>query len=197
MGVVLVDQDGVLADFEQGFLDAFRARHPGAPFIALADRQGFHVREQYPPEWAEAIDTVIRTEGFYRDLLPIKYASTALEEMLEAGHDVFLCTSPLPGSRWCAPEKLAWVERHLGPAWVSRTIITSDKTLVGDRLQPCVLVDDKPTITGAASPPWTHVLFDAPHNQAEHGLRLSSWTKWRDVIEPVLAAQERGMPAPA
>ena len=86
--------------------------------------------------------------------------------MLEAGHDVFLCTSPLTGSRWCAPEKLAWVERHLGPAWVSRTIITSDKTLVGDRLQPCVLVDDQPTITGAASPPWTHVLFDAPYNQS-------------------------------
>src|SRR5271169_8367 len=34
LGVVLVDQDGVLADFEQGLLDAFRASHPGAPFIA-------------------------------------------------------------------------------------------------------------------------------------------------------------------
>ena len=55
MGVVLVDQDGVLADFEQGLLDAFRASHPGAPFIALADRRGFYAREQYPPEWAKAI----------------------------------------------------------------------------------------------------------------------------------------------
>ena len=197
MGVVLVDQDGVLADFEQGLLDAFRANHPGAPFIALADRRGFYAREQYPPEWAKAIDTIIRTEGFYRDLPAIKHAPAALEEMLEDGHDVFLCTSPLVSSRWCVPEKLAWVEHHLGPAWLRRTVITPDKTLVGDRLQPCVLVDDRPTVRGVASPPWTHVLFDAPYNQQEHGPRLSSWLDWRDVLEPVLAAQKRGRPGPA
>ena len=34
--------------------------------------------------------------------------------MLEAGHEVFVCTSPLSGTRWCMPEKLAWVEKHLG-----------------------------------------------------------------------------------
>jgi len=46
LGVVLVDQDGVLADFERGLLDAFRGSHPGAPFIALDDRRGFYAREQ-------------------------------------------------------------------------------------------------------------------------------------------------------
>ena len=152
LGVVLVDQDGSLADFEQGLLDAFRARNPGAPFIALADRRGFYAREQYPSEWVEAVDTIMRTEGFYRDLPSIRYASAALEEMLEAGHDEFLCTSPLTGSRWCVPEKLAGVERHLSPAWLRRTIITPDKTLVGDRLQPCVLVDDRPAIKGRGKP---------------------------------------------
>ena len=197
MSVVLVDQDGVLADFEQGLLDAFRAHHPSAPFIALADRRGFHAREQYPPEWAKAIDTIMRTQGFYRDLPAIKHAPAALEEMLEAGHGVFLCTSPLVSSRWCVPEKLAWVEHHLGPAWLRRTVITTDKTLIGDRLQPCVLIDDRPEVRGVASPPWTHVLFDAPYNQSEHGPRLSSWLDWRDVLEPVLAAQQRGRPGPA
>jgi 5'-nucleotidase len=191
LGVVLVDQDGVLADFEQGLLDSFRARHPGAPFIALADRRGFYAREQYPAQWAKAIDTIVRSEGFYRDLPAIEYASAALAEMLTAGHDVFLCTSPLTGSRWCLPEKLAWIERHLGPAWLRRTIITPDKTLVGDRLKPCVLVDDRPAITGVASPPWTQVLFDAPYNRGAHGPRLSSWADWRTVIEPVLASQKR------
>ena len=197
VGLVLVDQDGVLADFEQGLLDAFRASHPGAPFIALADRRGFYAREQYPAEWSDAIDAIIRGEGFYRDLTVIKYAPAALEEMLEAGHDVFLCTSQLVGSRWCVPEKLAWVEHHLGPAWLRRTVITPDKTLVGDRLQPCVLVDDRPEVKGVASPPWAHVLFDAPYNQREHGPRLSSWADWREVLEPVLAAQHRGRTEPA
>jgi 5'-nucleotidase len=51
--------------------------------------------------------------------------------MLGAGHEVFLCTSPLTGSRWCVPEKLAWVGQHLGPRWLRRTIITADKTWWG------------------------------------------------------------------
>ena len=114
MTVVLVDQDGVLANFEQGLLDVLRARHPGAPFIALADRRVFYAREQYPPEWAGAIDAIVRSEGFYRDLPAIEGAPTALQEMREAGHNVFLCTSPMASSRWCVQEKLAWVEQHLG-----------------------------------------------------------------------------------
>jgi len=192
LGVVLVDQDGVLADFERGLLAAFRTRYPDAPFIALADRREFYARDQYPPEWAQAIDAIIRTEGFYRNLPAIEAAPAALEEMLEAGHDVFLCTSPVISSRWCVQEKLIWVEHHLGRAWLRRTIITSDKTLVGDRLQPCILVDDRPKITGAAIPPWTHVLFDAPYNEGQPGPRLSSWVDWREVLEPILASQRPG-----
>lgn len=194
LGIVLVDQDGVLADFERGVLDAFRARYPGAPFIELTDRRGFYVREQYPPEWADAISQIVRGEGFYRGLPVIKGGPAALEDMLKAGHDVFLCTTAMASSRWSAQEKLAWIEQHLGRSWVRRTVFTHDKTLVGDRLKPCVLIDDRPRITGAASPPWTHVLFDAPYNRDEAGPRLSSWAGWRAVLEPILAGQqiERG-----
>ena len=83
MGVVLIDQDGVIADFERGLLDTFRAKHPDAPFVALADRRGFYAREQYGPEWGEAINGIIRAEGFYRDLLAVEGAPAALEEMLQ------------------------------------------------------------------------------------------------------------------
>ena len=44
---VLVDMDGVLADFEGGFLKKYRARYPDEPFIALDDRRGFWVSAQY------------------------------------------------------------------------------------------------------------------------------------------------------
>jgi hypothetical protein len=67
---------------------------------------------------------IIRSEGF-------EGARAALEEMPGSSHQVFLCTSPVIGSRWCAQEKLAWIEHHLGRAWLRPTIITSDKT-VGD-----------------------------------------------------------------
>ena len=189
MSVVLVDQDGVVADFERGVLDRFRARHPDAPFIALADRRGFYVSRQYPPEWSEEINAIMRAEGFYRDLPVIDGAKRALGEMVAAGHDVFLCTSPLVSSRWSVPDKLAWIEHHLGRAWLRRIVITSDKTLVGDRLRPCVLIDDRPQITGVAIPPWEHVLFDQPYNRGEPGPRLPSWAVWREVLEPILTAQ--------
>lgn len=44
---VLVDMDGVLADFEGGFLKKFRATYPDQPYISLEDRRGFWVSEQY------------------------------------------------------------------------------------------------------------------------------------------------------
>lgn len=44
---VLVDVDGVLADFEGGFLKKYRARYPHDPYISLEDRKGFWVSSQY------------------------------------------------------------------------------------------------------------------------------------------------------
>lgn len=44
---VLVDMDGVLADFEGGFLRRYRSRYPTEPYIALDDRRGFWVSSQY------------------------------------------------------------------------------------------------------------------------------------------------------
>ncbi len=187
VGLVLVDQDATIADFEQALLDAFRAKHPGAPFIALADRSEVSARRQYGPQWGPAVDAIMKTEGFYLSLPVIPGAARALEEMLEAGHEVFVCTSPLSGTRWCMPEKLVWVEEHLGPAWVDRVIITKDKTLVGDPARPSVLVDDRPGVAGLVSPPpWRQVLFDAPYNQAARAPRLTSWAGWRPVLTPYL-----------
>jgi hypothetical protein len=197
VGVVLVDQDGVLADFEQGLLDEMRARHPGGPAIPVARRRIFSARQQYRDEhgarWAQAADAIMHDEGFYAGLPVIEGAPAALAQLRAAGHLVLICTSPLTGSRWCVPEKLAWIERHLGPDWPRRTVITPDKTLVGDHRQPCVLIDDRPGISGAASPPpWTQVFFAAPYNKAAEGPRLSRWAGWREVIEPVLARASRG-----
>lgn len=194
MGIVLVDQDGVLADFEQALADRMRERDPGGPVIPPARRRVFSARRQYRdeygPEAARAADAILHAEGFYASLPVIEGAPAALAGLRAAGHQVLICTSPLTGSPWCVPEKLAWIDRHLGPDWPRQTVITPDKTLVGDHRQPCVLIDDRPGISGAASPPpWAQVYFAAAYNADAEGPRLSRWADWPEVIEPVLARQ--------
>lgn len=44
---VLLDMDGVLADFEGGFLKKYRERYPNEPYISLEERRGFWVSTQY------------------------------------------------------------------------------------------------------------------------------------------------------
>lgn len=44
---VLLDMDGVIADFEGGFLKKYRQRYPTEPYISLEERRGFWVSTQY------------------------------------------------------------------------------------------------------------------------------------------------------
>jgi 5'-nucleotidase len=48
--IILLDQDGVLADFEHAFIDAWRARHPDVAPVAFENRKSFYIREDDAPE---------------------------------------------------------------------------------------------------------------------------------------------------
>lgn len=181
--LILVDQDGVLADFEVGFLANWRAAYPEAPFVPVEQRTMFRLSQQYPDEWRERLRAVHGARGFFRSLAPVPGAVDALREMRAAGHDVFICTSPLTSYEHCVLEKHEWVEQHLGRDWVRQIILTKDKTLVvGD-----VLIDDNPEVTGLRTPDWTHVRFHAPYNAQLPGPRLDRWADWRAVLEPLVA----------
>lgn len=176
---VLVDMDGVLADFEVEFLNRWRERFPDEPWVALDQRQGFPLRKDYPQRFRGAIGEIIREAGFYRALPPIDGGKEALEAMQDCDVDVRICTSPLSSSRTCMQEKVDWVEEFLGRGWVERLIITRDKTVVAAD----VLIDDRPEVTGAeAMPPWEHVLFDQPYNRTVVERRRLNWGNWREVL---------------
>lgn len=175
--LILIDQDGVLADFERGFYDAWNVSGNGHSALPLHERHSFYVREDYPSHLRKEVEAVYSTPGFYRDLPPIDGAIKAVNDLLSMGHDVRICTSPLNNYRYCLPEKYEWVEQHLGPDLVSRMIVTKDKTIVhGD-----VLVDDKPEVKGSRVPDWLHIIFDQPYNRHLQGTRIS-WANWRDML---------------
>ncbi|KAM9044830.1 5'(3')-deoxyribonucleotidase, mitochondrial isoform 2-T2 [Megaptera novaeangliae] len=145
---VLVDMDGVLADFEGGFLRKFRARFPDQPFIALEDRRGFWVSEQYDrlqPGLSEKAISIWESENFFFDLEPLPGAVEAVKQMANLeSTDVFICTSPIKMYKYCPFEKYAWVEKHFGPDFLEQIVLTRDKTVVSADL----LIDDRVDITG-------------------------------------------------
>lgn len=101
--LILIDQDGVLADFERGFHAAWKAT--GHEPIPLHERKTFYVRDDYPVHLRQEVEAVYLSPGFFRELPPIEGAIDALFELLESGHDVRICTSPLNQYRHCLPEK--------------------------------------------------------------------------------------------
>ena len=90
---------------------------------------------------------------------PSQAKPSQANEMVAAGIDVRLCSSPLSSSPCCVMEKVEWAVAHLGKSWVDRIILTRDKTLVrGD-----ILLDDAPQAKGSSlEPVWEHVYFDQP-----------------------------------
>jgi len=171
--LILLDQDGVLADFERGFVDAWRTRFPERRWVAVEDRRTFYVRDDYPAELRADVESIYHSAGFYRSLPVIPGAVAAVEELQSLGHDVRICSAPLTAYRHCVAEKFEWVEKHFGAEFVDRLVLTKDKTLVrGD-----VLVDDRPAVLGALNPTWRHVVFDQPYNRDALGARLD-WNNW-------------------
>ncbi|XP_075996143.1 5'(3')-deoxyribonucleotidase, mitochondrial [Genypterus blacodes] len=188
---VLVDMDGVLADFEGGFLEKYRARYPDEPFISLQDRRGFWVSAQYGAlrsGLCEKAISIWESKGFFLELEPLPGAVEAVKEMAAMDNtDVFLCTSPINKYQYCLYEKSAWVEKHLGHSFLERVILTRDKTVISGNL----LIDDKPDILGVEpKPTWEHILFTTCHNRhlqlptGSSHRRLLSWADdWRAVLD--------------
>ncbi|KAK3529211.1 hypothetical protein QTP70_021441 [Hemibagrus guttatus] len=149
---VLLDMDGVIADFEGGFLKKYRQRYPNEPYISLEERRGFWVSTQYGELREDLRDKAIsiwESKNFFMDLDPLPGSVEAVMEMARMKNtDVFICTSPIKHYAHCPYEKYAWIERHLGPDFLEKVILTRDKTVVsGD-----ILIDDKPDILGRT---WT------------------------------------------
>lgn len=161
--LVLVDMDGVLADFELAVYTRFHRDFPDRSPISLDKRTVFyadlHYEDVYPGSGAVVKDYV-QEKDFFRSLEPIAGAIDGMEN-LSKDFEVYICTSPLSYFYHCVSEKFLWVEQHLGYEWTKRIVLTRDKTIIhGD-----ILIDDRPDIDGYRKPSWVQLVFDQPYNR--------------------------------
>jgi 5'-nucleotidase len=172
--IVLVDMDGVLANFVEGFRQAWKNKG----FPGLDEWKNWNMSHHIPESHHHLIDPVMFEEGLFANLPVIPGAQQAIQEIVADGHVVFVCSTPA-ASDHCTTEKTAWLRRHFGPEIARKAIFTHDKTVVrGD-----ILIDDKPEITGVLEPYWRHVVFDCPYNQhVTDRSRLTRWEDWREVV---------------
>lgn len=168
--ILLIDMDGVLADFEGQTQRKGREAGLDAGQLALVATRTTWDMLDLPTLHVEPLRALWYAPGFFASMDPILGALDTTRDLMDR-HDVFFCSAPLPRHATCAQEKLAWLDAHLGHAASQRLVLTHDKTLVyGD-----VLVDDKPVITGVRKPDWTHVLFDQPYNRTYLHPQRMNW----------------------
>lgn len=176
---ILIDMDGVIAQWTPAFNSLARRLYPDIEFPFLLDNVNWNLKEGLDTEGREAVDALMAHPGFYAELAPVRGAKTALRAMVRAGHEVSIVTTPMVTNPTCASDKMDWLERHIGRGWAQRAVITHDKTAVrGD-----VLIDDRPEIRGYYAPTWRQLIFDATYNQLATGVRMTNWNQWEQKVE--------------
>lgn len=182
---MMLDMDGVLADFERHAYDG--ARELGCTFdiAGLHEQTSKYCTDHIPNRRERKVArTMIESPGFFETLPVMPGAIEGARELIAAGIDVWVCTKPLETNPTCRDAKGAWLRRYL-PELEHKLIIAPDKSIiVGD-----ILLDDAPNPSWFPIAPWRPVVFAAPYNGAgsawEH---VPSWTWGEPVCDLVAAA---------
>ena len=181
---ILVDMDGVLADFDGGVIETYNRLHPRDVVAFPEKRTHRYISWEYPGEIRSELEGIIASPGFFRGLKPIPGAIGAVYEMKRRGDEVYFCTRPLLTNLFCMDEKRRWTLEYFGKEWVARVIPEMDKTRVpGD-----ILIDDNPNADkGERIPTWEQILYTQPYNDHIEGKRRLTWTtNWRGVLYPAV-----------
>lgn len=184
--VVLVDMDGVLADFDGATKQYLAKHHSEIPIVEK--RRHFYFRDDYPDLGHQAIiNRLHASRGFFASLEPIDGALEGWQRLIELGYEPRVCTAPLHTNEWCVEEKTDWIQRYLGGVAARTAILDTAK----EQYPGIALIDDRPVVKNADVAPWQHILFTASYNQdVETAYRLNGWSDENlvNLLESVASA---------
>ncbi len=173
---VLVDMDGVMANFDKAAL-----AHISASEIVL--RTNFYVSHDYPEELRASMRAVLNTPDFFEGLEPMPGLIEAWQAMVNNGWRPRVASAPLSSNPSSVEGKIKWLDRTMvpvfGPSIVEQAIIDKEKW----KYEGLALIDDRPDVprgtNGANTANWEHILFGWPHldtvPMATAAYRLLCW----------------------
>lgn len=182
--IVLVDMDGVMADFDSGAL-------ANVPSHLITPRNQFYVAHDYADELRLAIKATYETPGFFETLKPMPGLLEAWQMMLDNGYTPRVASAPLSSNRTSVEGKIKWLDRVMVPEFGSKVvedaIIDADKW----KYDGIALIDDRPDvpkgINGQNTAKWEHVLFGWSHLDvvplATAAFRLLDWRNTTELIK--------------
>lgn len=195
---ILLDCDGVLADFVGGYLREVELAGGGRWAHDVVDKMEIKScdfmweaskhwgtrsspdlsREARRDQFVASVEGVIQQSGWCSRLAPFKRAQDAVRQLI--GHNVYVVTSPWKRSPTWGYDRAQWLEKHFAIPH-DRVISTKAKHQVrGD-----VFIDDDPVMVThwqMGTSTGTSRLWDAPYNQDAAGPRV---VRWDDVLQLV------------
>lgn len=178
---ILLDCDGVLADFASAFLDTINRTLGRLHVLSDITEFSFAHSLKLNQDEINACCLAIH-EGWCRALKPYPGARAGVAA-LKSIADVYVVTSPFPGVPTWSSERETWLLEHFTiPS--KRVVHTSAKYIcAGD-----FLIDDRTDHLVAWSvehPEGKAIRWPTPHNRREvwSGLEASSWAKLTEWVE--------------
>lgn len=192
---VLLDCDGVLADFIESVLDAIVDE--GGPRYAHADVTEFNFTKalNLDADIARRVKkTISESEGWWYAPSPFPEARAGVDALREIA-EVYVVTSPWNSNKWWLSEREAWLKRHFDIPH-SHVIACSAKhrvsgdVFVDDRTDALVRWDDEQGCAWQNGDGTTGrtlaVQWQTPHNRRDEwsGLSTRSWAELLRWVSP-------------
>lgn len=186
--VLLLDMDGVIADFHGTLLEVYNAKHNAS--ITLEQCTNFEFSVCLGKEIHASMESIYNAPGFFASIRETPHASVVVPKLLELA-EVEVCSAPTKikdpntGEKRlnasCAFEKINWIHERF-------PVLSKDITLAINkfRYRADILVDDalhNQAKWCKAHPYGLGILIDQPWNQTQRLPRNCVRTKLIDVPE--------------